>query len=111
MNRRTEDAQDFARARWLLFIFFMPPLHRSQSMGKPSSSARKAGRDPLLSMDLKLLRYAYDNKTCFTVTPDTILPNPHSMSLAVTIFEGPSESRQDLKATTPFLGRNTKKTC
>jgi hypothetical protein len=120
MNRRTEDAlnadtlmhePNVARARWLLFIFFMPPLHRSQSMGKTSSSARKAGREPLLSMALKLLLYAYDNQPCFTVTPDTILPHPHSMSLATTIFEGPSESRQELKATTLLTARNSKKTC
>jgi hypothetical protein len=45
------------------------------------------------------------------MTPDTILPNPHSMSLAETIFEGPSEIRQDIKVTTPFPARNTKKTC
>ena len=56
-------------------------------------------------------RYAYDNKTRFTVTPDTILPHPHSMSLAETIFEGPSESRQDLKVITPLPARNSKKTC
>jgi hypothetical protein len=31
------------------------------------------------------------------------------MSLAVTIFEGPSESRQELKVSTPFPARNTKK--
>jgi ABC-type branched-subunit amino acid transport system ATPase component len=31
------------------------------------------------------------------------------MSLAETIFEGPSESRQDLKVTTLLLGRNCKK--
>jgi hypothetical protein len=43
------------------------------------------------------------------VTPDTMLPHPHSMSLAVTIFEGPSEIRQELKVTTPFPARNTKK--
>jgi hypothetical protein len=41
------DAFNVACAHWQLFIFFMPPLHRSQSMGKSSSSARKAGRDPL----------------------------------------------------------------
>lgn len=122
MKRQTEDALNsnanalvdalnIACARWLLFILFMPPLHRSQSMGKPSSSAREAGRNPLLSMALKPLRYAYENKTSFTVTPDTILPHPHSMSLATTIFEGPSESRQDLKATTPLTARNSKKTC
>jgi hypothetical protein len=105
------DALNIARARWLLIIVFMPPLHRSQSMGKPSSSACKAGRDLLLSMARKLLRYAYDNETCFTVTPDTIHPHPHSMSLAATIFEGPSESRQELKATTPLTARNSKKTC
>jgi hypothetical protein len=62
-------------------------------------------------MALKSLVYAYDNETRFTVTPDTILPNPHSMSLAVTIFEGPSESRQELKATTLLTARNSKKTC
>jgi hypothetical protein len=54
-------------------------------------------------------RYAYDNKTRFTVTPDTILPHPHSMSLAATIFEGPSESRQESKAITPLTARNSKK--
>jgi hypothetical protein len=80
-------------------------------MGKPSSAARK-GRSCLLpSMALKPLVYAYDNETRFTVTPDTILPNPHSMSLAVTIFEGPSESRQELKATTLLTARNSKKSC
>ena len=92
------------------FHFFMPPLHRSQSMGKSSSSAREAGGKPLLSMIGNRYSYAYANKTSFTVTPDTILPHPHSMSLAATIFEGPSESRQDLKATTPLTARNSKKT-
>jgi len=33
------------------------------------------------------------------------------MSLAETIFEGPSESRQDLKVTTLLTGRNCKKSC
>jgi hypothetical protein len=37
-------ALNITRAHWLLFIFVMPPLHRSQSMGKSSSSAREAGR-------------------------------------------------------------------
>jgi hypothetical protein len=60
-------------------------------------------------MALKPANYAYEIKTRFTVTPDTILPHPHSMSLAVTFFEGPSEIRQELKVTTPFPARNTKK--
>jgi hypothetical protein len=79
----------------------------------------KAGRDLLPSMARKTQHYTYDNNTRFTVipdtptpdtmTPDTILPHPHSMSLAATIFEGPSESRQELKATTPLTARNSKK--
>jgi hypothetical protein len=33
------------------------------------------------------------------------------MSLATTIFEGLSESRQEIKATTLLTARNSKKTC
>jgi hypothetical protein len=36
-----------------------------------------------------LRRNAYNNETRFNVTPDTILPHPYSMSLAVTIFARP----------------------
>jgi hypothetical protein len=111
MNRRTEDALNFACARWLLVIFVMPPLHRSQFDGQTFVVGPQR---PVVTATLdrsEAAKYAYDNDTRFTVTPDTILPNPHSMSLAVTIFEGPSESRQDLKATTLLTARNSKKTC
>jgi len=96
--------------RLLLVIFFMPPLHRSQFDGKPSPSAL-AGRPQMPPSMVLKLRDAYTNQTRFKMTLDAILPHPHSMSLAVTIFEGPPEIRQDLKVTTPFPVRNSKKTC
>ena len=91
--------------------FFMPPLHRSQFDGqtfivgpqRPVVIATFDGSDTAT--------LPYDNKTRFTVTPDTILPHPLSMSFAVTIFEGPSENQQELKATTLLTTRNSKKTC
>jgi hypothetical protein len=95
----------------MLVIFSCPHSIAPNSMGKPSSSARKGRSQLLPSIALKPLGYAYDNDTRFTVTPDTILPHPHSMSLAVTIFEGPSENRQELKTTTLLTTRNSKKTC
>ena len=90
--------------------FFMPPLHRSQFDGQifivgPQRPVVIATFD---GSDTATLRY--ENKTRFTVTLDTILPHPHSMSLAATIFEGPSESRQELKVITPLTARNSKKT-
>jgi hypothetical protein len=93
------------------FHFFHAPTPSLPIDGQTFIVGPQGRSQLLLSMALKPLRYAYDNKPCFTVTPDTILPHPHSMSLATTIFEGPSESRQELKATTLLTARNSKKTC